>query len=89
MKQYGLKTNRQKQVFDNCLVLSADYFSPKSYLTGKITISENTIGIHHFKVSWTDEAGRKNLELQWHYCQKYGYTAMRIIMKLRRIFKIK
>lgn len=89
MKQYGLKANRKKQVFDNCLVLPSDYLSPKSYLTGKITITENTIGIHHFKVSWTDEAGRKDLELQWHYCQKYGYTMMRIIMKLRRMFKIK
>lgn len=28
------------------------YFSPKSYLTGKIQLSKNTYSIHHFSGSW-------------------------------------
>ena len=89
LMQHGLKDDRSYQKLENCVVYPEDYFSPKSYLTGQITVTENTVSIHHFRVSWTDDAGRKDLELQWHYCQKYGYTVMRIIMKLRRMFKIK
>lgn len=87
--KHGLKDDRTYQKLENCIVYPEDYFSPKSYLTGKITLTPNTVSIHHFRVSWTDEEGRKNLELEWKYCQKYGYTIAKVIMKIRRILKIK
>lgn len=87
--RYGLRDDRSYQKLENCVVYPEDYFSPKSYLTGKITITENTVSIHHFRVSWTDEEGRKNLELQWKYYEKYGYTVGRILLKLRRILKVR
>ena len=33
-------------------VLPTDYFSPKSYVTKKVAITENTYSIHHFAGSW-------------------------------------
>ena len=33
-------------------VLPMDYFSPKNYVTKKITITENTYSIHHFAGTW-------------------------------------
>ena len=89
LRRYGLITNRKFQQIQHCTVFPAEVFSPKSYLTGKISITPETVSIHHFKVSWADEEGRKNLELEWKYCQKYGYTAMRIIMKVRKLLRIK
>lgn len=89
LMQYGLIDNREYQELEYCVVYPPDFFSPKSYLTGEIAITENTVSIHHFRVSWTDDEGRRNLELQWKYCQKYGYTLAKIIMKIRRIFSVK
>ena len=37
----------------DCLqILPFDYFSPKSYKTGKITLTDRTYSIHHFTASW-------------------------------------
>lgn len=33
-------------------ILPFDYFSPKSYKTGKLNITERTFTIHHFTASW-------------------------------------
>ena len=33
-------------------VFSCEYFSPKSYLTGKIKKTSKTVSIHHFAGSW-------------------------------------
>ncbi len=41
-------------------VLSCDFFSPKSYVTGKVDITNNTYSIHHFAGSWL--VGRKQYE---------------------------
>lgn len=41
-------------------ILSCDYFSPKSYTTGKINITDNTYSIHHFAGSWL--VGKKKYE---------------------------
>ena len=38
-------------------IYPAEYFNPKDFLTGKITITENTRSIHHFGMSWYDEKG--------------------------------
>ena len=32
--------------------LPCDYFSPKSYVTGKLNITKNTVSIHHFAGTW-------------------------------------
>lgn len=37
---------------DKILLFSSDYFSPKSYSTGEIMLTENTYTIHHFNCSW-------------------------------------
>lgn len=49
----GLKLNNTYQVYDNSLhIFPKDYFCPKSYDDGKITITENTRVIHHFSGTW-------------------------------------
>ena len=40
--------NSDKEIF----VLPYDYFSPKSYVTGKIEKTNNTYSIHHFAGTW-------------------------------------
>lgn len=86
--RHGLIPDRRHQVIEECEIYPPEYFSPKSYLTGKIECTKETVSIHHFRVSWTDEKGRKDLEREWKYCQKYGYTIAKIFMRVRHFFHV-
>lgn len=85
LKQFGLMANRNYQEIENCVVFPADYFSPKSFLTGRINITNNTVSIHHFKVSWTSEEEQKALQENWNYYNKYGFMLGKILLKIKRI----
>lgn len=51
--KHGLKyTDNVTQKLDNITIYSSDYFSPKKMGTEKITLTENTYGIHLFASSW-------------------------------------
>lgn len=50
--RHGLILNGQLQEINDMIVYPEDYFSPKSYYTGKITLTENTYSIHHYAASW-------------------------------------
>jgi len=41
-----------KKIQDNSALLSSEYFFPKNYITYKITITENTIAMHHLSSTW-------------------------------------
>jgi len=49
----SLRIDNTLQVIDNyCTIYPSDHFSPKSWKTLKINITENTYSIHHFAASW-------------------------------------
>lgn len=53
LKKRGVKLDNTFQIYDDSLhIFSKDYFCPKDYKTGKITITDNTYCIHHFAGSW-------------------------------------
>ena len=53
LKKRGVKLDNTFQVYDDSLhIFPKDYFCPKDYKTGKITITDNTYCIHHFAGSW-------------------------------------
>lgn len=53
----SLRTDNTLQVLPNyCTIYPSDYFSPKSWKTLKINITENTYSIHHFAASWLQHA---------------------------------
>lgn len=52
LAQMGLQQNNQQQVVAGITIYPKEYFCPKDYHTGKITMSENTYGIHWFNASW-------------------------------------
>ena len=71
------------------LVLPCDYFSPKSYSSGKISITNNTYSIHHFSGSWLPVEQR----LEKKICNIMGIKYLGIMYKLDKflylVFKIK
>lgn len=46
---------------DNIAVLPVEFLSPKDYMTGKITLTENSHTIHHFAESWMTEQQRGDI----------------------------
>ena len=57
----GLVLNGQQQLVDHFMIYPQDFFCPKDYITGKVTLTENTCTIHHFSGSWHSPKQRK-----WH-----------------------
>lgn len=57
----GLEQNNRRQVLsDGTLVLPAEFFAPKNWKTGELTLTENTYSIHHYDASWyTSEQQRE------------------------------
>jgi len=51
-KKRLLLNNSYQQLDGYCTVYPSDFFSPKSWKTLKINITENTYSIHHFAASW-------------------------------------
>lgn len=57
LKKHGLKCNNTFQDFgDYITIYPKDFFCPKSYIDGKIYLTENTHTIHHFAGSWHDNS---------------------------------
>ena len=55
-KELGFVPNNQFQIINGELaIFPKDYFCPKSYIDGKIYLTENTFTIHHFAGSWHTE----------------------------------
>lgn len=53
MLPLGLKQNNTYQDFPDLITFyPKDYFCPKSYIDGKIHLTDNTYTIHHFAGSW-------------------------------------
>ena len=53
MQRYGLDaTQPTLQRNEHFAVFPPEYFSPKSYYTGLIEKTSNTVSIHHFSMSW-------------------------------------
>lgn len=49
----GLLFNGNYQVIDNSLeIFPQDYFSAKSFSTGEVISTSNTVSVHHFACSW-------------------------------------
>lgn len=58
----GMCVNNQIQVIRGMTVYSSDYFHPYDYMSGELTMTENTFAIHHFNGGWLDEKARVQRE---------------------------
>ncbi len=53
LQKYGLVALEPTlQINDTFAAFPPEFFSPKSFLTGIIKITANTVSIHHFNMSW-------------------------------------
>ena len=69
---YGLELNNKFQIIKGFALYPSDVFCPKSFKTGKIYKTDNTIAIHHFAGSWLNEDRIKLKRLRNRLCRQYG-----------------
>lgn len=100
---YGFQQNNTYQNLPEITIYPSDYFSCKSYDTGKIEISKNTYSVHHFSGSWLTKNTQKPVQERWAFHEKYGndeylvnmYKQLEFLrnrsvdnMRLKKLYKI-
>lgn len=54
LKEFGYVNEHKFQKVANFNIYPAEYFCPMDSTTGKITITDKTVSIHHYSCSWID-----------------------------------
>jgi len=70
--KYGFKQNDMYQKLPEITIYPCEYFTPKSFKTGRTKITENTYSIHHFAGSWVPEEKQELIHERWDFHKKYG-----------------
>lgn len=71
--QRGLKLNNMPQTIDGFSLYPKEVFCPKSYQTGEIEITENTVTIHHFSGTWKSDMEKEMLAIQQNILKKMPF----------------
>lgn len=79
-KKHGLKDVDEIQKVCGVTVYPAEYFCPKNFETGELTITENTRTIHWFDGSWLDEYNKQLDKQVKKIYKKYGNNFFSKIM---------
>lgn len=85
--KHGLKLNGKEQIVDGVHVYPVDFFCPKDYLTGEVNITPNSIGIHHFNLSWMNEEDVKKMNEVGKLSKKYGEFLARNLVDIKFAYK--
>lgn len=72
LKRRGLVCNNKTQIVDGCHIFCTEYFCPMSFKTGETKITEKTVSIHHFDMSWNSESFKKLKEREWKLIRIFG-----------------
>ncbi|MGF7109388.1 glycosyltransferase family 32 protein [Treponema pedis] len=65
-RNYGFTNENKIQTIAGITIYPTDYFCPKNYGTGKITVTDNTYTIHHYDGSWCSKhTHRLTREKEW------------------------
>lgn len=58
LARHGFVAKNEKQRIGELVIYPADYFCPKDFATGKLTITENTHSIHWYDASWQPKSSK-------------------------------
>lgn len=76
LKRYGLDDAvATRQTLGDIEVYPEEWFSPKSQLTGQIRLTENTVSIHHFSMTWQSPVMRHLQRVEWGLIDIFGFLA--------------
>ncbi len=76
----GYKFNRN-QIFRTCdiTIFPPEWFCPLDYETGKLSVTENTVSIHHYTASWHNKAEMRKEQITRYCIVHFGNSLGRTI----------
>lgn len=78
---YDIELNNTLQItYDGIAFYPNEYFCPKDYETGKITVTENTFCIHHYDASWVPKSKK---------IRHFFTSKLKLLLGKERIHKLK
>lgn len=72
LAKHGMVCNNQTQEFEGCHIFNTEYFNPMSFKTGETNLTNNTVSIHHYDMSWLTESNKKSKYREWKLVKKLG-----------------
>jgi len=67
---HGLKNILEVQQISDIYIYPPEYFCPMNYITGIVTVTDNTRSIHHYTASWLNATEKKIVKIQQRYAAK-------------------
>jgi mannosyltransferase OCH1-like enzyme len=81
---FDLQINNSYQILSSDVhIYPSEYFSPKSYVTGEINLTENTYCIHHFSGSWKP----KHQKYEKYFWTLIGLKNLMVIDRFKNLFR--
>lgn len=85
--KHGLKQTKEIQQCDEVWIYPREYFCPKDFETGVITLTENTYTIHHFDASWHTEREKKMYAFRHRVSACFGNSGMaKILFRIYAVY---
>lgn len=56
LEKYGLSSNDKLENVKGIWIYPTEYFCPLNYITGELSITDNTYTIHHYMASWISKS---------------------------------
>lgn len=82
LKEKGLQEINEIQHVNDCAIYPKEYFAPIDTEGGRLTITGNTVCIHHYAASWMSLKDRTKLKIG----QLIGPTMSLFLIRLKRFF---
>ena len=86
LRKHGLVEEHRLQQVAGVTIYPVDYFCPMDSTTGIITLTDNTVAIHHYSCSWIDH-NTFSWRLHVFKNKLIGLLGEKWIMKISRILK--
>lgn len=83
----GLIKNNQFQKISGFSIFPSEFFYPKDFESGKLTITENTYTIHHYDGSWKTEEEKKLISEYKKYTNIFGEKMGNLIYQTLSAFR--
>lgn len=72
LKKKGFKGDGKIEKIEEVMIYPSEYFCPKDYYSGKLTIKENTYSIHHYSASWYEPEEEKSHHVKQKIISLFG-----------------
>ena len=87
LRQFGLIQKNCNQSLQGIQIYSSDVLCPKTFRTGKLHKTPQTVSIHHFSASWVDEKIKFEMEHQQKIQNRFGKKLGGYVLYAESVFQ--